>query len=167
MGLLTRRYKLAPMGVPLPGLEHVALPDLELMRKNSDRIQMTNDVALGEAQSRDVKDFSQQLGLGLYTAFADKIHDMNTPQDDEDRLMGAIGMSVCLGMGYSAVDDKLGVPKQLTERCTYTALNMGVTMLDAFPPAWQQPVMFSMQAGHYMGRMGRSTIPLLLQQAEQ
>lgn len=162
MPLLSRKYKPVPVHVPMPGLDRMRLPDLSILRKNAQRVQLTNDLAMDEGQSPAVREFSLELGFALYEAFDDKMLDVDTSEEDDVKFMGAIGMSVCFGLGYSAVDDNLRIPRGMSEQCTLTALDMGVTSLDGFPHDWQQPFMFSMQAGHYMGRMGRSAIPDLV-----
>jgi hypothetical protein len=165
VALLSRKYRPAAVPVALPSMSRISLPDVQVMGKHHKRIQMTNDVAMDEAQSPEVREFARELGIGLDEVLAPGALGPAPDREAADRFTGVIGVSVCLGLGYSAVDDGLGIPKGLSDQCTHTALAMGSLVLADFPESWGLPVNFAMMAGHFMGRCGRSTMPALLEAA--
>ena len=92
------------------------------------------------------------------------------PDDDDDatvsRFTGMVGVGVCIGLGYSVVDDNLGIPRQHGEVVTYTAMSLAYSRLGNVPKDWLHgPGWFSIHAGYYLGRCGTNSIPALLKAA--
>lgn len=160
MGLLSRKYKPVPVLLHWPSVRSIPLPDMQVFRKHAERVQMTNDIVLPEAQTTQVREFSKELVFGLYGYFSERLPAMS--QDESEGFLGSLGMSACLGLGYSSVDNGLGMKHGYTEQCTLVAVRMGSSFLGDLPPAWQEPLFYSLQAGHFLGRKGRSSIPSLI-----
>ncbi len=162
MGFLSRKYKPVALMAQWPSMTQIPLPDMRVLKKHAERVQMTNDIVLPEAQDPQIREFGKELAVGLYEVWAT---DLCFTDDDHERLLGAVGVAVCLGLAYSGVDNGLGMRPGNTEQCTQAAVVMGMSFLDDLPKPWQLPLFYSLQAGHFLGRMGRSVTPQLIAKA--
>lgn len=162
MALLSRKYKPVPILLHWPSVNLVSpLPDMRVIKKHRERVQMTNDVVVPEAQSSPaIRDASRELAIGLHESFTGR--GLKLTEDENERFLGGLGMTVCLGLAYSHIDDGLDIKHGYTEQCTLAAVRMGSSFLDDLPSSWQRPLFYSLQAGHFLGRNGRGSLAALL-----